>query len=66
MLASQLRATILKLSDTTSLVDSQYCGEYLIAEVFEHGAAMRWDRLVEKATGEALNPAHFLREFVTG
>ncbi len=65
VLASQLRATILKLSDTTSLVDSQYCGEYLIAEVFEHGAAMRWDRLVEKATGEALNPAHFLREFVT-
>lgn len=39
-------------------------GDYLTERVFRPGASYRWDRLVERATGEALTPVHFINQFV--
>lgn len=63
LLASQLRHVIIERARTNSIVDSLYAGELLIQELFRHGSLHRWDSLVERATGEPLNPDHFVREF---
>ncbi len=63
LVASQLRSAICEEARIGSLVDSQYAGEFLIEQVFRHGASKRWDQLLVDATGEALNPQHFIREF---
>lgn len=65
MVASQLRHVIIERARTNSIVDSLFAGEFLIEEVFAHGASKRWDVLVEHATGEPLDPQHFVREFTT-
>lgn len=65
VLASQLRARLTTLSGRSALVDNSWAGEYLIAEVFRLANTMRWDHLVQHATGAPLGPADFLREFVT-
>ena len=39
-------------------VDRPAAGSFLTDEVFAPGATMRWDRLVEAATGEPLTAAH--------
>jgi peptidyl-dipeptidase A len=39
-------------------------GGYLKEMVFKPGARFRWDRLVERATGERLTARHFAEEFV--
>lgn len=64
LLASQLASTLLDESGDRSVVDSQYVGEALIARVFEPGRSMKWDALVESATGHPLSTAPFVREFV--
>lgn len=46
------------------LVDRPEAGAYLRDRIFTPGDTADWDRLVEVATGERLNPAHFVREFV--
>lgn len=63
--ASQLRAKIAGESRSASLVDNLEGGELLIREVFARGASLRWDALLEAATGETLQPGYFVREFVT-
>ncbi|MCB9519664.1 MAG: M2 family metallopeptidase [Myxococcales bacterium] len=65
LLASQLRARIAEDSRTPSLVDNVWAGESLILGVFRPGASLRWDRLVERATGTPLDAAHFVREFAS-
>jgi peptidyl-dipeptidase A len=40
-------------------------GGYLTEMVFKPGARFRWDRLVERATGERLTARYFVEEFVT-
>jgi len=41
-------------------------GRYLKETVFEPGARYRWNKLVERATGEPLTPRHFVDEFARG
>lgn len=65
LVASQLRHVIIEKARTNSIVDSLFAGEFLIQEVFGHGASRRWDLLVEQATGEPLDPQYFVREFTT-
>jgi peptidyl-dipeptidase A len=65
LFASQLRARIATELREPELVDSLAAGEFLLSRVYRRGAALRWDALVEEATGEALTPAHFLRDFVS-
>jgi len=38
-------------------------GDYLKKYVFGPGASYRWDDLIERATGEKLNPKYFVNEF---
>jgi len=54
--ASQLDAAI--TARAGGLVDHPEAGRYLTTEVFAPGASLRWDRLVEHATGHSLTAAH--------
>ncbi|WP_223702407.1 M2 family metallopeptidase [Sutcliffiella deserti] len=40
-------------------------GEYLVNEFFLPGARDHWNTKIEKATGEKLNPKHFVAQFVS-
>jgi peptidyl-dipeptidase A len=51
LIASQLTAAI------GSLVDRREAGEFLATRVFAPGASLRWDHLIEHATGTPLSPA---------
>jgi peptidyl-dipeptidase A len=51
LIASQLTATI------GNIVDRPDAGEFLAARVFAPGASLRWDDLIEHATGTPLTPA---------
>lgn len=39
-------------------------GNFLKNEFFSHGARYHWNTKIEKATGEKLNPQHFIDQFV--
>ncbi|MCA1032427.1 M3 family metallopeptidase [Bacillus timonensis] len=39
-------------------------GEFLMNEFFKPGASIHWNEKIEKATGEKLNPQHFVDQFV--
>jgi len=39
-------------------------GEFLRDRVFAHGAALDWNTLLVESTGEGLNPAYFVEQFV--
>src|SRR5947209_18839947 len=60
LVASQLQATL----DTRAggVVDEPAAGRLLVDDVFRPGASLRWDRLVEHATGEPLTAAHLARQ----
>jgi peptidyl-dipeptidase A len=60
LVASQLRSTI--DGECGGLVGSPGAGAFLTERIFRPGAAIRWDRLLELATGEPLTAAHFARE----
>ncbi len=56
LIASQLTATI------GSLVDQREAGRFLAERVFAPGASLRWDHLIERATGTRLTPAVLARD----
>jgi peptidyl-dipeptidase A len=60
LVASQLQATL--GARAGGLVDVPEVGRLLVAELFRPGASLRWDRLVERATGEPLTAAHLARQ----
>ncbi|MBD3335140.1 MAG: peptidase M3A and M3B thimet/oligopeptidase F [Candidatus Eisenbacteria bacterium] len=66
-MASQLRSWIdrevLAARDDT-LANRPEVGAFLRAKIFAPGTSLRWDELLRQATGESLNPAHFVRQFV--
>jgi Zn-dependent M32 family carboxypeptidase len=39
-------------------------GQYLVDRVFKPGARYDWNTMLKHATGEDLNPAHFIAQFV--
>ena len=39
-------------------------GEFLIQKVFRPGARYEWNEMLRQATGEQLNPEHFIEQFV--
>jgi peptidyl-dipeptidase A len=63
LFASQLQAALER--DAGGLVDTTTAGEWLVDRVFRPGASMRWDHLVESATGEPLTARHFAAELQT-
>ncbi len=56
MVASQLTAAL------GGLVHNDRAGHALEHDLFAPGATLRWDRLIERATGSELTPAAFARE----
>lgn len=62
LLASQLRATI--EAECGGLVGVTEAGDLLKERVFRPGNLMRWDALVEEATGRPLTPDDFATELV--
>ncbi len=62
LFASQLQASVEERGGR--LYDSPETGEWLRRGVFEPGARLRWDKLVEQATGEPISARAFARQFV--
>ena len=60
LVASQLGATLAR--EAGGLVDRAEAGRFLTERFFGPGASMRWDHLVEAATGEPLTPGHLAAE----
>jgi peptidyl-dipeptidase A len=68
LLASQLsrhlRTRVVPGSSRTGSVFAHPAvGRFLKEAVFHHGARYRWDKLIERSTGEPLTPRHFVEEF---
>jgi peptidyl-dipeptidase A len=61
LVASQLEHTIRDRAG--GLVDRAAAGELLARDFFGPGASLRWDALVEHATGEPLTAKHLARQF---
>lgn len=62
LFASQLQATVEARGGR--LYDDRATGDWLRERVFGPGARLRWDRLVEEATGEPISARAFARQFV--
>jgi peptidyl-dipeptidase A len=65
--ASQLSATIdreVRKGDAGSITGDDRVGRFLEKRFFAPGASLRWDELVEGATGEPLGVEGFVRDFV--
>jgi peptidyl-dipeptidase A len=60
IVASQLAATLER--ECGGLVDRPDAGRLLAERVFAPGLAVRWDKLIEQATGEPLSAVHFGRD----
>jgi len=71
LLASQLLAALadrLSAEDPNQLALSGQpeVGAWLKSAIFAKGASLRWDALVERATGQPLDPRFFVEQFVSG
>jgi peptidyl-dipeptidase A len=72
LLASQFFYHIRKNVISTGDVNQQsvYCvrnkniGQYMIDSVFSFGRSIRWDDLIEKVTGESLNPEYYQQQYL--
>ncbi|MFN2389878.1 MAG: M2 family metallopeptidase [Actinomycetota bacterium] len=60
LLASQLKDTLER--SCGGLVDGSGVGALLRERIFRPGSVLRWDALIEQATGKPLSPEHFARE----
>lgn len=56
LVASQVEAALRR--EHGGIVDRQAVGRTLVERLFRPGASLRWDALVESATGEPLTPSH--------
>ena len=63
LVASQLMATLRR--ESGGLVDRPAAGALLAGRIFAPGLSVRWDRLLEQATGEPLTAAYFEREIAS-
>jgi peptidyl-dipeptidase A len=60
LVASQLDATL--QARFGGLVDREAAGRFLVEKVFAPGGSVRWDELVDQATGEPLSARHLVRQ----
>ncbi len=70
LLASQLHdhivGQVLDGGSGSSYVGRAEVGIFLREKVFEPGRSLPWNQMIEAATGEPLNPAHYAGQFVRG
>jgi peptidyl-dipeptidase A len=59
LVASQLQTTL--EARAGGIVGRREAGRLLVDDLFRPGASLRWDRLVERATGEPLSARHLSR-----
>ncbi len=68
LIASQLGAAVgmdaLNGTDPRGYVERDELGEFLRHRVFDYGASLPWQTLLDRATGSRLSPEPFLEEFV--
>ncbi len=65
LMASQLLGYIHRnVVKSESYVGNLEVGTYLVEKVFKPGARYGWNEMLRRATGEALDPSHFVRQFV--
>jgi peptidyl-dipeptidase A len=64
LIASQLAAWLRR--EVGGLVGSESAGRLLVERVFRPGVSIRWDRLVQHATGEALSVEPYAAEIRAG
>jgi peptidyl-dipeptidase A len=65
LMASQLLRHIQKnVVMSESYVGNPSAGQFLIEKVFRPGARDEWNTMLKKATGEELNPEHWVGQFV--
>jgi peptidyl-dipeptidase A len=65
LMASQLLLYIYRsVVKAESYVGNPAVGNYLVEKVFKAGSRYDWNTMLKRATGEDLNPAHFLQQFV--
>jgi len=60
LIASQLDATL--TARAGGIVDRPEAGRFLVEKIFAPGATLRWDHLIEQATGEPLTAAHLAHQ----
>ena len=64
-MASQLLRHIhTKVVKSESYVGNASVGRYLVENVFKPGSRYDWSTMLKRATGEDLNPDHFIAQFV--
>ncbi|MCU1457801.1 MAG: hypothetical protein JWL73_1893 [Actinomycetia bacterium] len=63
MVASQLDASL--EAEAGGIVDRRDAGSFLVERVFRPGASLRWDELVESATGTPLSASHLARDITS-
>jgi len=64
LIATQIHAALER--EAGGLVGQASAGAFLSERVFRPGQSVRWDRLVEQATGEALTATHLARAIELG
>lgn len=68
LFAGQLQHYIEKeiLSDNnSSYQNNREVGKFLVSRIYKYGDLITWEQLIEKATGEPLNPKYFA-DYLTG
>jgi len=63
LMASQLEASLRAWSASGEMVDSRTVGTTLVDRLFHDGRVRDWQAALEHATGERLNPSHFLSQY---
>jgi peptidyl-dipeptidase A len=65
LMASQLLQYIHReIARSDTYAGNAAVGQYLVDKVFKPGARYDWNTMLKRATGEDLNPAHFIAQFV--
>jgi peptidyl-dipeptidase A len=65
LMASQLLEHIYRnVVKAESYVGNAEAGQFLVEKVFKPGARYEWNEMLKRATGEELNPEHFIKQFV--
>jgi len=64
LMASQLHRRIHHVVESPGYLGNSQVGSYLVEKVFKPGARYHWNEMLSRATGESLNPDHFVRQFV--
>jgi Zn-dependent M32 family carboxypeptidase len=65
--SAQLQHIIEKgvLTETNSLIqDNKAIGKYLVENLYSYGNLLPWEKLIEKATTEPLNPEYFVEQLI--